>query len=82
MSEEQKQNEVSETKGPKWLSRKFILAVAGAISGVLITLMPAHEEVINEMAKTVSGIALTVLSILGYLGAEAKIDAAREESQK
>ena len=55
----------------KLTSRKFWVAVAGIVSG-LILIFGGEEEI----AKTASGVILEAFSILGYMLAESKADAA------
>jgi uncharacterized membrane protein len=65
----------------KWTSRKFWMAVIASVVGIVTTIWGTAA---GEMVSTIAGTVLTVLVAIGYITAEAKIDAARAwgESQK
>ncbi len=58
----------------KLTSRKFWMALAGFISGLIVALGGS-----SETAETVSGVILAGASVIGYLLAEGLTDAARVE---
>ena len=58
----------------KLTSRKFWVAVAGFVSGMIIAFDGAAET-----AETISGLILQGASVLGFLLAEGLADAARAE---
>ena len=58
----------------KLTSRKFWLAVAGFVSGLIVAFGGT-----SETAETVSGVILAGASVIGYLLAEGLTDAARKE---
>jgi len=58
----------------KWKSRKFWMAVVAGVVGIVTAIWGTAA---GEMASTIAGVALTVLVAIGYITAEAKIDAAR-----
>ena len=59
----------------KLTSRKFILAVIGVISGLAMANGVSGNEII-DMVSRVAGIITAAGVALGYLNAEAKVDAA------
>lgn len=58
----------------RFLSRKFIVALAAQLSGLAVLIWPQHSEGIAAMAESLSGLLIVVLSSLGYIAAEASID--------
>lgn len=60
----------------KLTSRKFWLAVAGFVSGLIVAFGGS-----SETAETVSGVILAGASVIGYLLAEGLTDAARKEDE-
>ena len=58
-------------------SRKFLTALAGVISGLVI-IFGLDQDVINTIAGAVTAMA----SVIGYISAEAKIDAAAVQPDK
>ena len=58
----------------KLTSRKFLVAVAGIITGVALAMGADANEI-----DTISGIVLTIISGGSYIFAEALVDAKREE---
>ena len=60
----------------KLTSRKFWMALAGFISGLIVALGGS-----SETAETVSGVILAGASVIGYLLAEGLTDAARVEDE-
>ena len=61
----------------KLLSRKFILAMVGVVSGLAMACGIDGNE-INEVVTSVGGILTALGSIVSYNAAEAKIDAAKK----
>lgn len=59
-------------------SRKFILALSGAVTGIVVALFPEHEGETTQIVGQVTGAVITIGSILGYVHGESKIDAERE----
>ena len=60
----------------KLTSRKFILALVGALAGIAMAL-GADGAQITDIIEQVAGIITTMGSIMSYISAEAKVDAAR-----
>ena len=58
----------------KWKSRKFWMAVIAGIVGIVTAIWGG---VAGGTVETVAGVIVTVLVAIGYITAEAKIDAAR-----
>jgi hypothetical protein len=58
----------------KWKSRKFWMAVVAGVVGIVTTIWGG---VAGGTVETVAGLILTVLVAIGYITAEAKVDAAR-----
>lgn len=58
----------------KWKSRKFWMAVVAGVVGLITTIW---GTAVAEMASTIAGAVLMVLVAVGYITAEAKVDAAR-----
>ena len=64
----------------KWLSRKWLLGMAGLILGMLVLLgylTPVQESDWIVAVEKVVGAALAVAALLGYIAGEARVDAAR-----
>lgn len=59
----------------KLLSRKFLLALVGAVSGLALALGIEGSE-LESVIATVGGIVTAAGSIVAYINGEAKIDAA------
>lgn len=60
----------------KFLSRRFLIALAAMISGVLIALFPESEEAVNTAVSQISGLVMATLGALGYMVTEASVDKA------
>ena len=58
----------------KLTSRKFWLAVAGFVTGLL-----AAFKVDGETIETVSGLILSAASVIAYIAAEGLVDSERKE---
>ena len=63
----------------KWTSRKFWVSVVGAVAGIATTIWGASA---GESVQTIAGAVITVLTVLGYLTAEAIVDAKAVNSKK
>ena len=59
----------------KLMSRKFLLALVGAVSGLALALGAEGSE-LEHIVETVGGIVAAAGSIAAYINGEAKIDAA------
>lgn len=64
------------------LSRKFILAAIGQITGLAVLIYPDHAGPIEQAATHVGALLLMALSALGYISGESKIDAERVRGEK
>lgn len=62
----------------KLTSRKFLLAIVGAVSGLALALGAEGSE-IERIVETVGGIVAAAGSIVAYINGESKIDAAAVE---
>lgn len=58
-------------------SRKFILALAGSITGVLVLFFPGQAGGIESAMQSVAGAVIAIGSIFGYIRAEGQVDAER-----
>lgn len=65
----------------KLTSRKFLLAVVGAVSGLALARGVEGSE-IERVVATVGGIVTAAGSIVAYINGEAKIDAAAVKGGK
>lgn len=63
--------------GSRWMSRKFLLALAAQVTAMLVLAWPQHAGPIAEAAEAVTALAVIALSALGYLAAEGGVDRAR-----
>jgi hypothetical protein len=63
----------------KFLSRKFILALAAQVIAVLALFVPEHSDTINSIVTDVAALVLSVGSALGYMVTDGKIDVASVE---
>ena len=61
----------------KLTSRKFLLAIVGMISGLALAFGVEGSE-IAEMVSLIGGVMTAAGSVITYIHAEAKVDAARE----
>jgi hypothetical protein len=64
----------------KLTSRKFLLALVGAVSGLALAFGVEGGE-IERVAATIGGIVTAAGSIVAYISGEAKVDAASVESK-
>ena len=58
----------------KWKSRKFWMTVVAGVVGIVTAIWGTAA---GEMASTIAGAVIVVLVAVGYITAEAKVDAAR-----
>ena len=58
----------------RFTSRKFIVALAAQIAGLVVLLWPEHEQDVRAVAESVAALAVVVLSAVGYIAAEASVD--------
>ncbi len=58
----------------KFTSRKFLLTIATAITAILTTQFPEYETAIADLIAQGVGLLIAVLSVLGYVITEARID--------
>ena len=68
----------------KWLSRKWLLGMAGLILGLLVLvgiITPDQEDTWIVVAEKVVGAALAIASVLGYVVVEGRVDEAREDAK-
>ena len=74
---------MSESTSPtsRWLSRKFILAVSAQLTSLIVLFWPGHESAIVQASTSVTSLLVILATSLGYVTAEASIDAARAGTQ-
>ncbi len=60
----------------RFASRKFIMALAAQVTGLLVLIWPAQEAGIAAAVEAVAALAVVILSSLGYVAAEASVDRA------
>lgn len=63
----------------RYLSRKFLLALAAQLAGLAVLIWPEHEQSILAGAEAIVALAVVLLSTLGYLTAEAAVDRKRAQ---
>lgn len=66
----------------KWASRRFLLAVAGLVAAVLVTLGKLAPADSDAAVQTIVGAATLVLTVLGYQVTEAAVDKARANGKR
>ena len=64
----------------RWTSRRFLLATAGMVVAVLVTLGKVAPEETDGVVQVIVGAATLVLSIVGYQVTEAAVDKARAQN--
>jgi len=64
----------------RWTSRRFLLATAGMVVAVLVTLGKIAPEETDGVVQVIVGAATLVLSIVGYQVTEAAVDKARAQN--
>lgn len=65
----------SPTPRPRWTSRKFIMAVSAQLTSMIVLMWPGHESAIVEASTSVTSLLVILATSLGYVMAEASIDA-------
>jgi hypothetical protein len=60
----------------RFLSRKFIMALAAQLTGLAVLIWPQQEGPIAQGIQSAVALVVVVLSALGYLSAEASVDRA------
>lgn len=60
---------------PRWTSRKFIMAVSAQLTSLVVLLWPGHESAIVEASTSITSLLVILATSLGYLAAEASVDA-------
>ena len=60
---------------PRWTSRKFIMAVSAQLTSMIVLMWPGHENAIVEASTSVTSLLVILATTLGYVMAEASIDA-------
>ena len=68
---------MSESLAPRrrWTSRKFIMAVSAQLTSLVVLMWPGHESAIVEASTSVASLLVILATSLGYVMAEASIDA-------
>lgn len=64
-------------KVSRWTSRRFLLAVAGMLVSVLVTLGVVAPAGTDAAVQVIVGAATLVLNVIGYQVTEAAVDKAR-----
>ena len=64
----------------RWTSRRFLLAVAGMVVAILVTLGKVAPEQTDGAVQVIVGAATLVLSVVGYQVTEASVDKARAQN--
>ncbi len=64
----------------RWTSRRFLLAVAGMVVAILVTLGKVAPEQTDGAGQVIVGAATLVLSVVGYQVTEAAVDKARAQN--
>jgi len=60
----------------RYLSRKFIVALAAQMTGLAVLIWPSRADALASGIEAAAGLAIVLLSSLGYLAAEAAVDRA------
>jgi len=68
-------NEVKQVS--RWASRRFLLAAAGLVVSVLVTLGVVTPAGTDAAVQVIVGAAALVLNVIGYQVTEAAVDKAR-----
>lgn len=63
----------------KITSRKFLLAVVGAVSGLALAYGVEGSEIVEVVGK-IGGVLTAVSSIVAYISGESKVDAANKSN--
>ncbi len=62
-------------------SRKFLATLAVQAAGLIVLFAPAHGEAISAAAERIAAIAALLLSALGYVDAESRLDEAGDVTE-
>lgn len=65
---------------PRWTSRKFIMAVSAQLTSMIVLFWPGHESAIVEASTSITSLLVILVTSLGYVAAEASIDARNASS--
>jgi uncharacterized membrane protein len=65
------------SKVSRWTSRRFLLAVAGMVVSVLVTVGVVAPAGTDAAVQVIVGAATLVLNVIGYQVTEAAVDKAR-----
>lgn len=60
---------------PRWTSRKFMMAVSAQLTSMIVLFWPGHESAIVEASTSITSLVVILVTSLGYVTAEASIDA-------
>ena len=63
----------------RWASRRFLLAAAGFVVAILVTVGKLAPEQTDGAVQVIVGAATLVLSVIGYQVTEAAVDKARAQ---
>ena len=63
-------------------SRKFLLALAAFVGAICATFIPQYKDQVVQAVSMIGGSFLAVLIALGYIRAEASIDASDQQRPK
>ena len=58
----------------RWLSRKFLTALAAELAGIAVLIWPGHEGAILGLAESVTALLVIAGSALGYVRTEGGLD--------
>jgi len=64
----------------RWASRRFLLAAAGFVAAILVTVGKLAPEQTDGAVQVIVGAATLVLSVIGYQVTEAAVDKARAKA--
>ncbi len=65
----------------RWMSRKFLLSLSVQVTAIAVLLWPEHEPAIVESSRSITALAVLLLSSLGYVSAEAAVDRKRADAK-
>lgn len=66
----------------RFTSRKFLLAFAGQIAGLLVLFWPEHESEIVTASQYIAGLLVMGLTAYGFMKSEAVVDATRVQGEQ
>jgi len=64
----------------RWASRRFLLAAAGFVVAILVTVGKLAPEQTDGAVQVIVGAATLALSVIGYQVTEAAVDKARAQN--